>query len=182
MTAQGELLPGIRKGAQLEGDKRWLVWRIWDNRLPLAAWLMCNPSLMNANDDDPTGRRVTGFTRDHGCGGWFGVNVWPYITPYPEKLWERMARDGYLEADRERNLDFICQAGADARLRFAAFGCEPCRRYPEEVRLAVDAFEVPPGRVMSLGCNPDGFPLHPLARGKFAIPKGTPGRSWSWPE
>jgi hypothetical protein len=92
------------------------------------------------------------------------------------------SRWGYDPDQRKRNLDSIINAGVDAKLRFVAFGCEPARRYPEEVRIAIEAFESPPGRVMALGMNDEGWPLHPLARGKFAIPKGTPGRSWSWPE
>jgi hypothetical protein len=172
----------MRSGADIEGGCRFLLWRVWDNRLPLAAWLMCNPSTADAEDNDPTLRRCIAFTRDHGCGGLFVVNVWPFQTPYPEVLWEHLTRCGYDQERRKRNLDNIINAGVDAKLRFVAFGCEPARRYPQEVQTAVAAFESPPGRVMSLGVNDQGWPLHPLARGKLAIPKGTAGRAWAWPE
>jgi hypothetical protein len=172
----------MRSGAEVDANCRFTLWRNWDGRLPIAAWLMCNPSTADALDNDPTSRRVIAFSREHGCGGMIVVNVWPFRTPYPERLWEHLGRWGYDPDQRKRNLDSIINAGVDAKLRFVAFGCEPARRYPEEVRIAIEAFESPPGRVMALGMNDEGWPLHPLARGKFAIPKGTPGRSWSWPE
>lgn len=172
----------MRSGASIDGDCRYRLWRNWDGRLPIAAWLMCNPSTADEMDNDPTIRRIIGFTRDHGCGGLIVVNVWPFRTPYPERLWEHLGRSGYADQIRKFNLDAIIEAGVDAKLRFVAFGCEPARRYPEEVQVAVAALESPPGRVMALGINDQGWPLHPLARGKFAIPKGTAGRSWAWPE
>lgn len=171
----------MRRGAQLDEDCRYVLWRVWDNRLPLASWLMCNPSTADGEEDDPTLRRIIGFTRDHGCGGLFVVNCWPYRTPYPEVLWERLGREGY-GPERQRNLDAIINAGVDAKLRFAAFGCEPARRYPHEVRLALEAFGSSCDNILALGVNDQGWPLHPLARGKFAIPKGTTGRAWTWPE
>ena len=172
----------MRSGAVIVGDCRFTLWRNWDGRLPIAAWLMCNPSTADSCENDATIRRIIGFSRDHGCGGIIVVNVWPFRTPYPEELWERLASQGYPDRTRRRNLDAICAAGSDAKLRFVAFGCEPVRRYAEEVRLAKDAFEVPPGRCMAMGVNDQGWPLHPLARGKLAIRSGTRAQSWSWPE
>jgi hypothetical protein len=172
----------MRSGAEVDGQFRFNLWRNWNGELPIAAWLMCNPSTADALDNDPTIRRIIGLSRDHGCGGLIVVNVWPYRTPYPEALWGFLARHGYAAEVRSRNLDAIINAGVDAQLRFVAFGCEPPRRYPEEVQVAVAAFESPPGRVMALGMNDQGWPLHPLARGKFVIPNGTKGGSWTWPE
>lgn len=180
MTSQ-DLFP-MRSGADIDGGCRFNLWRNWDGRLPVAAWLMCNPSTADSCENDPTIRRVIAFSRDHGCGGIIVVNVWPYRTPYPEFLWQQLQLHGYHPATRKRNLEAICQAGSDAKLRFVAFGCEPVRRYPEEVMVAKEMFEVPPGRVMAMGVNDEGWPLHPLARGKLAIRNGTKAQSWSWPE
>lgn len=167
----------LRSGATVDGDYRFKLWRNWNGQLPIAAWLMCNPSIADALVDDPTIRRIRSFTEDHGCGGFIVVNVWPHRTPYPEALWRELARFGYDPELRKRNLDHIIDAGVDSRYRFVAFGSESCVRYPEEVRLAVEAFESPPGRVMVLGTSKDGWPRHPLY-----MPSGTPGKSWSWPE
>jgi hypothetical protein len=172
----------MRSGAVVDDGCRFTLWRNWDGRLPIAAWLMCNPSTADALENDPTVRRCMAFSRDHGCGGIIIVNVWPFRTPYPERLWQHLAKHGYDRDLRQRNLDVIINAGTDAKLRFVAFGCEPARRYPDEVQVAVAAFESPPGRVMALGTNDEGWPLHPLARGKFAIRNGTRGQSWEWPE
>lgn len=172
----------VRKYAEIDGNCRFVLSRCWDSRLPFAAWLMCNPSTADDQDDDPTLRRCMSFSRDHGCGGLMVVNVWPYRTPYPEVLWSGLRSTGYDSSVRRRNIEAIVNAGVEAKLRFVGFGCEPARRYPEEVRIAVEAFQSPPGRAMSLGVNDEGWPLHPLARGKFAIPNGTKGRAWEWPE
>jgi hypothetical protein len=172
----------LRSGATVEDGCRFNLWRNWDGRLPIAAWLMCNPSTGDALENDPTIRRVIRFSQDHGCGGCVIVNVWPFRTPYPELLWSHLAARGYDAELRRKNHDFIVNAGVDAKLRFVAFGCEPARRYPEEVQIAKELFESPPGRCLAMGTSPEGWPLHPLARGKFAIPNGTQARSWAWPE
>jgi hypothetical protein len=166
----------MRSGATIDGDYRFKLWRNWDGRLPIAAWLMCNPSTADAMDNDPTIRRIIDFTRDHGCGGLIVVNVWPFRSPYPEDLWRRLARFGYPPEVRQRNLDAIIEAGSDAKLRFVAFGAEAPARYPAECRVAAEALEVPPGRVMCLATSKDSWPRHPLY-----LPNGTPGRAWSWP-
>lgn len=166
-----------RSGASIDGNCRYTLWRNWNGNLPIAAWLMCNPSTADALSDDPTIRRLRSFTEAHGCGGFIVVNVWPYRTPYPEVLWNHLAANGYDADRRQQNLEAIINAGVDAKLRFVAFGAEAPKRYPEECRVAVEALESPPGRVMALAINQAGFPKHPLY-----IPGGTPGRTWSWPE
>jgi hypothetical protein len=47
---------------------------------------MLNPSIANKSIDDPTINRLIGFTKELGYGGFFVVNLFTYITPYPKKL------------------------------------------------------------------------------------------------
>lgn len=142
--------------------------RIWDEDLPLAAWLMLNPSKADGLIDDPTCGRVTHFTRKLGAGGWIGVNVIPYRATDPADML-RALRLGTISAEMlSTNLDHILEAGRQARWHVAAFGVVA----PElgwHRRRALEQFERRADRLLCLGTSPAGWPLHPLARGKFAI-------------
>ena len=50
------------------------------------AFLMFNPSTADANEDDPTIRRVMGFARREKCTIVDIINLIPFITPYPSDL------------------------------------------------------------------------------------------------
>ncbi len=164
----------MERGAELAGPCRYSLSRRWDASKPWAAWLMCNPSTADASIDDPTVRRVIHFSRHLGAGGALVVNVWPLRTPYPAALWQ-MLRAGELSAEqRARNSGRIQDAAMGSKWLIAAFGAEPGRRYPADLREAlfrVSAGAGPDGIPrLCLGTTADGWPLHPLAHGKFAIP------------
>lgn len=175
---------GMEKGAEVDGLFRFSLFRRWDRARPWTAWLMCNPSTADAEEDDPTVRRVVHFSKRVGGGGALIVNVWPFRTPYPTDLWPALRRGDVSQEAIQRNLAAIRDAADKAFNGFVAFGAEPARRYPDAVAVALEAFapaRVSPWRPMCLGTNPDGFPLHPLARGKFAIPNDREPVLWERP-
>ena len=45
-----------------------------------------NPSTANESSDDPTIRRVKNFAFKWGYGGFYMMNLFAYVTPYPEDL------------------------------------------------------------------------------------------------
>lgn len=72
----------MRSGATLIGRYRYELWRIWDDELPLILFIGLNPSRANKTDDDPTIRRLIGFTKRYGYGGFYIGNLSPVINPY----------------------------------------------------------------------------------------------------
>lgn len=71
------------------GRYRYWLARIWDPTLPTLVWVMLNPSTADADDDDPTIRRVIGFSKREGFGTALVVNVWALIATDPKDLHER---------------------------------------------------------------------------------------------
>lgn len=147
-----------------------------------AAWLMCNPSTADAEQDDRTAGRVVYHSTRAGCERSLIGNVWPYRTPYPADLWAAIAA-GKITAEMMRaNLDALAMIGAQADIHIVAFGAEPRRRFPAVVQAAVDAFTLG-GRhpTYCLGTTDDRLPLHPLARGRFAVRNDARLRPWRDP-
>lgn len=165
----------------------------WDESLPIAAFLMNNPSIagQDASPFDPTAKRTIHFAVRNGCGASWLVNWTPLIATQPVDLWRMLAAGDFERWGLRRLNDLAVErAGRNAAIRVVACGPEGFRRYPEYVRRALQAFlwHYPPVEqqhdAMCLGMTADGAPLHPLARGKFAIPNDTALRKWvpTWGE
>lgn len=171
----------IERSADIDGNHRFSLSRVWDRRLPIAAWLMLNPSTADDEQDDPTIRRVMHFSRENGCGGAIVVNLWPLRTAYPRDLWPAIA---CVPAKvLERNEASIFDANRAASLHIVAFGADAGRSHRPHVAKMLGAFRnrsVPVGSApfRCLGLTDDGWPLHPLARGRFAIPNARKLNGW----
>jgi hypothetical protein len=82
------LFNDIKKGAIFSPDKknRYTLYRIWDEEKPLVMFIGLNPSTANASDDDPTIRRVQSMAKSWGYGGFYMMNLFCQVTPYPSEL------------------------------------------------------------------------------------------------
>lgn len=86
--------PAIGIGAHSSPDKiyRFALWRIWDLSKPLAMFIGLNPSKANGKTNDPTITRLTGIpgkpglAARNGFGGFYMMNLYPFITPYSRAL------------------------------------------------------------------------------------------------
>lgn len=157
---------------------RLLLERGWGAYGRTAGWLMCNPSTADADHDDPTAGRVVHHSRRLECVRALVGNIWPLRTPYPADLWPRvrpMPREWRLA-----NLEALAMIGAQSSVHLVAFGAEPFRRHRLDVLEAIDAFTLG-GRhkLYCLGTTADNLPLHPLARGKFAVRNDCEIIEWS---
>jgi hypothetical protein len=65
---------------------RYALWRIWDDSKPKVMFIGLNPSTADANNDDPTIKRVRAITTNLGYGGFYMMNLFAIISPYPEVL------------------------------------------------------------------------------------------------
>lgn len=151
-----------------------------------AAWLMLNPSYAGEESDDPTSRRTIHFSKSAGCGGLILVNLFPYISSQPSRLWGQAAsRD--VASDLQLNLAAIEEAARQATRRFVAFGAEALRRCEPWLEQCLEAYRQPSSlpdadeQLYCLGVNSQGQPKHPMARGKHRIPDGFAPIPWRRP-
>lgn len=149
-----------------------------------AAWLLANPSRASHLIDDPTAGRVVHHSRRAGCARSLLGNVFPYRSPYPDALAAWLAaQGGFMPPEWERaNLDALAMISAQADVHVVAFGAAMGRDYPLTTRRALEAFSCD-GKydLYCLGVASGGEPLHPLARGKYAVRNDTPLRLWKGP-
>lgn len=80
--------PAVRSDALISpcGLYRYWLSRTWDDALPTVCWIGLNPSTADASKDDPTIRRITGFTRAWGFGGFVAVNLFALRATDPRQI------------------------------------------------------------------------------------------------
>jgi hypothetical protein len=157
-------------GADLLGDfgaifspcrrYRYRLWRIWDRTLPLAVFVLINPSIANEIDPDPTVTRCARRMARRGYGGIIIVNLYAWVSTDPAGLVE--AEDPIGPENDFHILDAARQAAEGAvicgwgtKLPNAKHGVQ---RDIEVTRLLRSAGIKP----MCLVLTKEGFPKHPL--------------------
>lgn len=117
-------------------------------------WVMLNPSTADAATDDPTLRRIQGFSRRMGFGRAVVVNLYAYRATEPRDLWRAVDpvgpdNDEYLR-DAMTGHEVVAAWGAHAKPDRIA-------RFLEIHRSARGA-----GRLHALALTSAGQPRHPL--------------------
>lgn len=138
---------------------------------PAVCWLMLNPSTADAETDDPTIRRVVGFTRSWGFAQAIVVNLFAWRATSPVELTYVSDPIG------PDNDDHIEAAAAESALTILAYGVVPMKLRARlgAVSALLAAGETPQ---FCLGrTSMAGFPRHPLyVRGDtLPQPASTPG-------
>lgn len=77
------------KGAELSGNKRYRLWRVWESKKPFLFYILLNPSTGDHQKDDPTLKRLRYFSAKFGFGGFYVGNLYPWITPNPKQLYQK---------------------------------------------------------------------------------------------
>lgn len=148
---------------------------------PSILWCGANPSLANAERDDPTMRREIGFSYRWGFGSLVKVNLLPFITPNPAHLAARMRerRGRMLMHDNEQRLrDELDKV----TVCVAAWGNLVPPDEVERILWAVryDTADPKPVEWKCLGVTNSGAPKHTLARGKHRIPDDAKLIDWDF--
>jgi hypothetical protein len=75
-------------GAEFSKDRkyRYALWRVWDEKLPMVAYIGINPSKANESVNDNTITKVKKISAYNGFGGLYMMNLFAYITTRPEVL------------------------------------------------------------------------------------------------
>ena len=138
-------------GAIFSKDRkyRFCLYRIWDDTKPKVMFIGLNPSTANEHDDDPTIRRVKSFAHTWGFGGVYMLNLFTWVTAYPEEL-KKCEYPLYL---------------ADWHLKAYAKKCEKIifawGNFPEAIERGRQvAIMFPNGQALIINSN--GSPRHPL--------------------
>lgn len=152
----------VRRAAAISGPYRWSLWREWGMNparpsLPVATFVMLNPSRADAEADDATIRRCVGFARALGCEALCVVNLYAYRATDPAALWTAPVDP----TGGEHNDDVLRETAAGAAARqdplIAAWGNHA---RPDRVAhvLALPGFD----RLSALGVTKSGAPRHPV--------------------
>lgn len=138
---------------------RYRLWRTWDPSLPIFAWCMCNPSIADEDDLDPTLRKVLGFTQRFGGGGFIVVNLFALVSTDPKGLATARYPVGP-ENDRA-----ILSAWLDASRFIVGWGKVGGRyhwRVTDVLTKLADGVVWTPGKLQCLRTTKEGHPEHPL--------------------
>ena len=89
------------------GRYRYALWRTWERSRPRLVFICLNPSVADADRDDPTLVRCMGFARNWGYGGVVTANLFAWratdpralkratdpVGPYNDRWLRRLTRD-----------------------------------------------------------------------------------------
>lgn len=143
------------------GTYRYELRRVWDPRLPLAVWIMLNPSVADASQDDPTIRRCVAFAKVWGYGGIIVVNLFALRATDPREL---ASHPDPVGPDNDKH---IVQAATRDGVVVCAWGAHKLTtRRADRVLAVLRAEEITP---RCLGTTKAGHPRHPLY-----VPASTP--------
>lgn len=176
----------IRRTADLSpcGTYRYSLTREWfaeDGNEPVrwVCFVGCNPSVADADIDDPTIRREMGFAQALGANALIKVNMYAFRATDPAELVRFAQREGDRTARGDGNLRALEWAAALARYGwvdgypaaaqglgvFGAWGAMPKPLFAS-ARM-IEALGRP---LMCLGLTKDGSPRHPLYLKKTVCP------------
>ena len=140
-----------------DGSYRYSLTRVWARENGTAVFVMLNPSIADANEDDPTIRRCMGFARSWGLGGILVLNLYALRSTDPKALW---SHEDPIGPDNFRYLtDALSAACFFGTPVVAAWGANAKPLRTEAFKsLARDRGVA----LQSLGTTKAGAPRHPL--------------------
>jgi len=133
---------------------------------PFVLWVLCNPSIADAEIDDPTERRGWDFTNRWGYSKMVFVNVNPYRSTDPKH--QRVP--GQLHADH--NEYFILHHALRSSLVICAWGNNAHKGLAYKTQCLLQT--AVPEKLYHMGLTKLGQPKHPLY-----LPKETRPQLWT---
>jgi len=148
-------------GAIFSEDKayRYVLWRIWNEKIPFVSFIGLNPSTADENNDDPTLRRCIRYARDWGWGGLYLTNLFAFRTSYPGKL--KLAGDP-VGVDNDQ---WLCAVANSAALVIASWGNHGSHMQRAQVVIPMIK------NLYYLHITKQGQPAHPLYLRNNLTPK-----------
>jgi hypothetical protein len=165
----------IERGAKLSDDKayRYLLWRVWDRGLPLLGFVLLNPSVADATQDDPTIEWCCKFADQHDFGGIMVANLCAFRVTDPGRL-RTLSESEAIGPDNERSIYSMAEQCATVIVGWGNHGAG----YPAAKLQAVASLSVAGDHVFCLGLTAQREPIHPMF---FARGSGAPQLArWKW--
>ncbi len=152
--------PRYRRGAMLSdcGRYRYILERAWDDAAPRCVFIMLNPSVADANVDDPTIRRCLGFALRAGCGALRVVNLFAFRATSPDAM--KKAHDPIGPENDAMLRGVMRRAIADGGPIVAAWGA--LGAHLDRDKAVADMAAQHGLTLVCLGKNGNGSPRHPL--------------------
>lgn len=141
-------------------DYRYALWRIWDTKLPLVAFIMLNPSTATETVLDPTVRRCVSYAKDWEMGGLFVGNIFALRSTDPKALYDV---DNPIGEENDEQLKKIIKTCDKVICAWGTHGAFLGRG--QQVLDLIRQQKEP----MALKLNADGSPAHPLYQPKDAV-------------
>lgn len=139
-------------GAEFSACKkyRYKLWRIWDDKLPIAMCIGLNPSTANGEKNDPTINILKRMLSKLGYGGFYMMNLFAFISSNPNDLLSCTDPLG----DNDNKLKEVSDMCGDVIACWGAF-----KQATDRIK-KVQA-DYPDSKCF--GTNKNGTPFHPLA-------------------
>lgn len=143
-------------GAGFSRCRRWryLLWRRWDARAPLANFLMLNPSTADEFKLDPSCTRARNYASRWGFGGLIVTNLFGWRATDPGEM--KAARDPVGRGNDRA----ILQAAKEAKVVVCAWGNHGA--HLERADRVVESLRRNGIALSYLKLNGSGQPAHPL--------------------
>jgi hypothetical protein len=158
----------MQRSAWIEGEYRYMLTRLWNEKLKRLLILMVNPSTADGCEDDPTLQRCIHFAQSWGFGSLVVVNPFALRSSTPAVL--KAHRDPVGPRADEALLGAF--DSTDAYL--FAFGNPPAEKLKARIKhvelWALHRAETRGVPVYCLGFTKSNYPKHPLARGVHRVP------------
>jgi hypothetical protein len=148
------------------GNRRYLLWRVFNPQGKTVAFVMLNPSDADAKEDDPTLRRCIGYAKTWGYGRLLVVNLFSVIGSDPKALKLHEQPDLFGDRVNEAVLEDVLTS---ADLVVCAWGAHTRIGHVSEQLLALARNHRV--ELHRLDSNADGSPTHPLFLSKELRPE-----------
>ena len=166
----------IKRGAWFPSPNiRRKLWRVWDERAPIACVIGHNPSTAGADVEDPTTKWMNRWFQQFGFGGYQLFNLYPFCTPSPAECYRIAASawEGPNWHDRDelwKNCSYVAGQAKRFPMVFACWGA--IARDDALIQQLVEEIQtgsMPYPDIWCWGKTGSGAPTHPMARGKHRI-------------
>jgi hypothetical protein len=153
----GEYLAAGAIFSKPEPTHRYFLWRTWALDKPRVLWTMLNPSDAGATSDDPTVKKVVGFSKLLGVGGADVVNLYAFCATDPREL--KRHSSGY--AIGEENDQHILEAASKPEVDRIVCAWGNDNPSPQRALSVINALRAVGKPIYCLGLTGQGIPRHP---------------------
>lgn len=137
------------------GRYRYCLWRIWDSSKPLVMCIGLNPSTATKDKTDATITRLKDLIKSAGYGGFYMMNLFAWITPYPKELKKCLDPLG----ENNMWLTIVAKKCKDVVFCWGAFNIlSLVAKFAERVEFMIETYP----QALCFGYTKWGEPRHPL--------------------